>query len=561
MDKHELNIRVEELKRLVIQGDYKEAMQIADEIDWRRVHNASLLSTVSEVYENMNEYTEAKELLLLAYERVPVGKHLLYRLTKLALKAGDIAEAEAYYKEFYELAPDDSRMYILRYLILKAKDMPMEQRIAALENYNSRELDEKWLYELALNYHEAGLSEQCVNICDKIMLMFGFGKYVDNAMILKTEKEGMPLTEHQQGLLDNREYYEERFKSFENNYSHEVQIVEEDKADAEPESYNDMEDNSDGVGSDYNGNEAIENVETGTLHAEAEDIELKVAESEATEAKTDGLKTSEYEEYSEAEHIKIEEDDQEGDIEEHHVELLFIEALTPEEGLELAKKELKTIYNETTAKNKVAKIKASKLNQTGLKAIESKLSGMDLLIEEAGDLSDEVIADIIEQVQKSEFDRYILLIDNPIRIGRLKESKLNVTQEAPLSVDDIVEEEDELIEDPQTQAITIEPINSQVIINYKDDEDMDVDAFVAYASEYASNIDCVIPGKDLLALYERAELMQADGEALTKEAAANLIEGAADRAERANLFRRLFRMGAKYNKEGLLIIKEEHILS
>lgn len=211
MDKYELNIKVEQLKKLAKSKDYKTAMKIADSIDWRRVHNSSLLSLVSEIYENVNDYSEAKEILLLAFERVPVGKHLLYRLTTLALKEGNIAEAEAYYNEFNELAPEDSRAYLLRYLIMKEKGAPLEQLITTLEAYNGIEINEKWMYELAELYHDAGRSEECIKTCDSIMLMFGFGEYVENAMALKTEGEGVPLSEYQQSLIENKDQLEERF--------------------------------------------------------------------------------------------------------------------------------------------------------------------------------------------------------------------------------------------------------------------------------------------------------------------------------------------------------------
>jgi hypothetical protein len=212
MDKYEFNIKVEQLKKMVKAGDYETAMRIADSVDWSRVHNASLLSVVSEVYEKNREYGEAKEILLLSYERGTKGKRILYKLTILALNEGNIDEAEEFYQEFYNSAPEDPRNYVLRYLILRARGADIDQMILTLEKYNKQELDEEWLYELAELYHEAGRSEDCVKTCDNIMLMFGLGKYVEKAIDLKTNKEGRPLTEYQQGLIDNRSKYEERFK-------------------------------------------------------------------------------------------------------------------------------------------------------------------------------------------------------------------------------------------------------------------------------------------------------------------------------------------------------------
>lgn len=217
MDKYEFNIKVEQIKKLVNRGDYDTAMKIADTIDWHRVRNASLLSMIAQIYEKNEEYQEAKDILLLAFERAPVGKRLLYKLADLALKEGSVAEAEAYYREFCDLAPDDPRQYLLRYLILKAKKAPVDQLIRSLETYTSTEVDEKWLYELAELYHEAGKSDLCVSTCDKIMLLFGLGKYVDKAMDLKLQHA--PLSKYQMDLVENRDKYEERLRAVEEEYN------------------------------------------------------------------------------------------------------------------------------------------------------------------------------------------------------------------------------------------------------------------------------------------------------------------------------------------------------
>lgn len=216
MDKYEFNIKVEQIKKLVSREDYATAMKIADTIDWRRVRNASLLTMIAKIYEKNEEYQEAKDVLLIAFERVPVGKRLLYKLTDLALKEGSIAEAEAYYREFCDLAQEDPRQYLLRYKILKVKDAPVDQLIRALEKYTSTEIDEKWMYELAELYHKAGMEEKCVNTCDMIMLLFGLGKYVDKAMDLKLEYA--PLNKYQMDLVENRDKYEAKLRAVEEEY-------------------------------------------------------------------------------------------------------------------------------------------------------------------------------------------------------------------------------------------------------------------------------------------------------------------------------------------------------
>lgn len=217
MDKYEFNIKVEQIKKMVSRGDYGTAMKIADTIDWHRVRNASLLSMIAQIYEKNEEYQEAKDILLLAFERAPVGKRLLYKLADLALKDGSTAEAEAYYREFCDLAQDDPRQYLLRYKILKAKKAPVDQLIRALEVYTASEVDEKWLYELADLYHKAGIEDKCVATCDRIMLLFGLGKYVDKAMDLKLQYA--PLNKYQMDLVENRDKYEAKLRAVEEEYS------------------------------------------------------------------------------------------------------------------------------------------------------------------------------------------------------------------------------------------------------------------------------------------------------------------------------------------------------
>lgn len=216
MDKYEFNIKVEQIKKLVNKGDFETAMKIADTIDWRRVRNANLLSMISQVYEKNGEYSEAKEVLLLAFERAPIGKRLLYKLTELALKEGSIKEAEDYYREFCDMSPEDSRQHLLRYMILKEKKASDAQLIHSLECYVSTELDEKWMYELASLYARANMIPECIQMCDRIMLMFGIGKYVDMAMELKTQFA--PLSDYQVDLVENRDKYEAKLKAVEEEY-------------------------------------------------------------------------------------------------------------------------------------------------------------------------------------------------------------------------------------------------------------------------------------------------------------------------------------------------------
>jgi len=218
MDKYEFNLKVEQLNKLVKSGDYKAAMRITDTIDWRRVHKADLLATVSEVYEKNNEYKEAREILLLSYDRAPVGKRVLYKLAMLAIKEGDISEAQEYYKEYTEISPQDSRKYLMEYHIANAKGEGIDKKIRILEKYNDIEkTDEEWKFELAQLYAKAGRIEDCIRTCDEIMLLFGVGEYVDKAAALK-ESTGCPLSSKQLDMVENKEYYEERLNTLAEKY-------------------------------------------------------------------------------------------------------------------------------------------------------------------------------------------------------------------------------------------------------------------------------------------------------------------------------------------------------
>ncbi|MDR1766346.1 MAG: hypothetical protein LBR77_09800 [Lachnospiraceae bacterium] len=216
MDKYEFNLKVEKIKQLSGQNDFATAAKIADSIDWRRVRSVSLLTTVADVYEENGEYQEAIEVLLIAFERNPSGRYLLYKMTILALKVNRIQEAEAYYTEFCDLAGDDFRKYLLQYMILKEKGASNHQLAPILEKYLKEELDEKWMCELADIYAQEGQAEKCVTMCDRIALMFGAGEYVGKALEIKMRFA--PLTQYQLDLLNNREKYEQKLQEVERDF-------------------------------------------------------------------------------------------------------------------------------------------------------------------------------------------------------------------------------------------------------------------------------------------------------------------------------------------------------
>lgn len=745
MDRYEFNIKVEQIKKLVNKGDFETAMKIADTIDWRRVRSTSLLTMISQIYEKNAEYQDAKDILLLAYERAPLGKGLLYKLTDLALRENNIQEAEAYYREFCELSGDDPRQYLLRFLILEAKDAPLEQQINSLERYCQEELDEKWLYHLAELYHQANQADDCVRICDKIMLMFGLGKYVDKAMELKLQYA--PLTKYQMDLVENREKYEEKLRAVEEEYKNgtyrkpepegeyldtdEPEAELDDEPENEPEGQPEQAEPEEKAGKPKAETKpADEKVEKAALD---EDVVASLHEAQAEEAlakevskikpydeeegASEGetrvfrnlrdLEPAEAEEkseeapiheFEEEEETIVEDWDFEPEEEEEEIKEsnhLMIEAEDPAAGLAMALDSLKKIHRELGTKHPVAKISGANLSHRGIASVAERLAGKDLVVEHAADLDDLTVEELEELMTQDETGMVVVLIDTQARLEQMhraypalaerfqyigcenqkddaaklaqareeelkrqqaqqeaeaarkrqaereaeirrqaekeaeekrrqqeaaarREEEERAKEEAQaLAAKEAEEarkaEEDRRLAEQQREELRrqeearrddepeyedeedhyekdeYEPEDDYARGGYRDDYkddykdsykdereddeysnypedepeekpskksgDMDVEEFVQYACKYASEIDCSISGKSMLALYERAEMMEEDGEPLTKTSAEDLIEEAADKAEKKS-FSGLF--SSKYDKDGLLILKEKH---
>ena len=206
LDKYEYRVRTEQMLEYMEQKSYKKAMEIADSIDWRKAKNAAMLCTASEIYEYNGEYEKSREILFIAYDRAPGSRKIVYRLGTLALKLNDVREATDCYEEFIAMAPKDPNQYILRYKILKSQNAPLSQQIEALEEFKKAEYVEKWAYELAKLYHEAGMVAECLEECDDLILWFSEGKYVYQAMELKMKYK--PLTPLQHEKYNHR--YDEK---------------------------------------------------------------------------------------------------------------------------------------------------------------------------------------------------------------------------------------------------------------------------------------------------------------------------------------------------------------
>ena len=207
MDKYEYKLKLEQIRNLVEAKDYKTAAKIADTINWKKVKSVSTLCMIGEIYEQTKQFEQSREVLLTAYDRSPVGRNIIYRLTMVAIKMGNLEEAQEYYEEFLEIAPHDNLKYVLRYELAKAKGAAPAELITILEEFKEREFTEEWAFELAYLYHKNGNGDKCVELCDELVLWFGDGKYVEKALELKMLYQ--PLNKAQ----------EEKYRSFKDGYN------------------------------------------------------------------------------------------------------------------------------------------------------------------------------------------------------------------------------------------------------------------------------------------------------------------------------------------------------
>ena len=444
MDKYEFSIKAEQIKKLSGQGDYKTAMQIADTIDWNRVRNANLLSSIAEIYEKNGEYEEAKDILLLAFERAPVGKRFLYKLSELSLSSGAIDDAVEFYREFMDVSPEDPRKFLLQYMILKAKGARAEQLVGPLEQFTETELEEQWLYELAKLYGEAGREDDCVRTCDKMILLFGMGKYVDKAMDLKLHYR--PLKEEEAPRTVVKEEYDEEPKT----------VVQETlaKVDSE-EGYldDDMEEDASELPKmqqiapeEENAEQPAYEEEQVPVAEEKQDLQsddrISLGEAEPEKANLEEATTKASSEPA-VESASIENEPTKGSLPNYH---MIVEAKTIEEAFHIAVEEIKYFHKEHNLNFKVAKVSADKLNEKGFAVFADKLQERDLIIEHAGKLKYSVLDEIEEYILHPKDASSVVLIDEVDHFDRLAEDRPKFIEYFDI-VSDHEEEEDDLLEE------------------------------------------------------------------------------------------------------------------
>lgn len=338
MDKYEYKLKTEQMLKLMENGAYNRAAEIADSIDWKRVRNTNMLVNVSSLYEKIRDYRKSFGVLRAAYQRTEGSRKLLYRLCTLAIKTGNMDEAIDYYDEFMQAAPKDPNQYILRYRLLRAKRAPIEQQIHALEKFKKAEYVEEWAFELAKRYEEAGLIAECLEECDDLILWFSEGKYVYKAMDLKMKYK--PLTPLQQ------EKYEKQFETEKNSENPEEKLIDLGKIKAESEEKRRREE-EEAVRTTEDAVERLESVpEIRQIELSEEEAAEQIRQAEPAKKKKlgDTMKLGEalqslFQAEKSAEEEEIEELELSEDEAEEYEEELIEDADDPEETLEDAEDE------------------------------------------------------------------------------------------------------------------------------------------------------------------------------------------------------------------------------
>lgn len=433
MDKYEYKLKTEQMLKLMKNGAYNRAAEIADSIDWKRVRNINMLLNVSNIYEKIRDYRKSFGVLRAAYHRTEGSRKILYRLCTLAIKVGNLEEAIDYYDEYVQAAPKDPNQYILRYRLLRARRAPIEQQIRALEQFKKAEYVEEWAYELAKRYEEAGMTAECLEECDDLILWFSEGKYVYKAMELKMRYK--PLTPLQ------REKYDRRMEEAENFLEREaeklidlgrIKAEEEEKRRREQEEAarytEDMLERSEQIaepskkklGDTMELGEAIQNL----FHTEKEE-ELELSEEDAEEYEED------IEELAEEDAEPVEADDQERTGEDDCSDLAeALEEIESLSDLEL----LGQVTEEEPVEEIIEETIETKVKEVDLKELE------ELAEPEAVDAADvEVIEEpeVAEEAEKEDMEKESI---------KLEETEIKEDERIDEPIDDILDIDDILAE-------------------------------------------------------------------------------------------------------------------
>ena len=480
MDKSVYNMKAEKIQRLVKQGDYETAAKICNTIDWSMVRSVRMLSLVSSVYEHVQQYDTAIDILLMAYEEAPAGRRYLYKLTELSLACGKIRDAENYYRSYLQEASDDNSRYILRYKIAEAKGESLDKRITILEAYKRTEFDEEWSYRLALLYAKARQPQKCVALCDEIILWFGVGPYVDKAIDLKAKF--VPQSEPVEDYRVRREQRPQPVKPApvpEKKREPELELSGEEAAEAaiarilpggpeeeapapQPEAPQEKalpehpEELPKIIINGAKGEPYVKFADEGAFFPEETEEETQ-SEAEQDDVKiyrptrrVDAQPQQSGKSVPPTQRISIEDirarvfnnetparwqrpaQQPEGEYDQMELDfdsevpgrvphILFAAAETPAEGLKAAVEQLAAAHQaEKTAVGKVTRISASKLNEKGLIHSLPGIEGKDLIILGANSLEEELLGELVRASEHMDRRKFFVLADSGMGIDRLK---------------------------------------------------------------------------------------------------------------------------------------------
>ena len=634
MDQIEFENLVEKLKKRKEEGDIKTAIKVANKIPWDEVEDINLLMYVANIYDEGENYKDAKLILEYAYEIAPVKNRLYFALCLINAKCKELKDAISYFIDFDKSFPDDIRKKILEYYILKAKNAPLDQLKRVLSEYLSEEKDEKMSFELALICEKMGEISEVIEICNFIVDFFGVKKsgFGKNALLLKKKHTDLNA-EEEKLLLDAEIGYvrdEDRdieFKEplkFYNDVRPEEErtnlvvekVVRENTETVKNENEDELNEDEvpKNISISYTPDEESyvekEKNKMAFLSKERDDkeklrtlIKTLKEEEKIQNSEFNKFRQKSFERVGRFKKMKL------SDTKVH----MIIEAHSKDEGVEIAKKELEYIHSVLNEKVSIAKASAYNMNEKGFNYYAEKVKDKDLIIENAGQLKNELLDDIEEYIINKRGKTVFALVDlinnfdkiateRPAFIGRFDiysvlssrpQETLNASQN---EIDEFKAERDKhsTIKSPDKKEVvkeTDDRIASHKNINEEKNEnnvrhtiehnkvehsdnrhiesdgdkshlqnqsrkirnEMTIDEFVDECKTYAKSIDCTIPGDSIPALYEKVEEMQGNNITLNKENAEALIEEVADRAEKPKLFKK-----PKYDKDDCLILQEEH---
>ena len=591
MEKMEVDNLIEKIKRRKAEGDFKTASYIADKIDWYKVTDVNNLILAASIYEENKNYQNAKNILMYAYRIAPIKKRLYYPLCIINIKNKEFEVARDLYIDFVTEFPEDSRKYLLKYYLLKAKGASLEQQRRLLEEYANEEIDEEVLFELALINDKLNNEKEVLKYIDNIVDYFGVKKTGYGVKALELKRKYAKLTEEEEKLINQSEFIETETEDNEEQYvrqKNEKKVGvndlrrEEDKISIPVEKIK-REEKKEEIEEDL---KPLDEIEVNNKHRISYSPDMESYEEEKdskpvflndgeTLDKKEQLKQmiNKLKQETNDENVveSINEREENMRIEDSKLNLI-VEAFTKEEAIEIARNELQAIRKALHKENGIAKASAYNINEKGFHYFLMKLQDKDLIIENAGKLKNEVIDEIEEYIINKKGDNIIVLTDIVNNFD-----KMAVDREAFIKRFDIysvlsdkpqekleVREKEKDSEKPsiKNRYAKMERINKKIQEREEETDtrpkekvagEMTKEEFVNYCKAYAKSIDCVLEGNVIPVLYEKIEEFKDEGVPLIESSAINMIEEAADRAEKPGLFKR-----AKYDKEGCLILSENN---